>query len=419
MRVRGTVQVPGDKSLSHRALIFAALGTGTSRVRDILPSADVQATAACLRAMGVDMPALAPDLAITGVGLRGLRAPAAELDAANSGTTARLLAGVIAAHPMHATILGDASLSRRPMRRVAAPLVAMGARVHLAAEGTLPMSIDGGSLGSIDWTSEVASAQVKGCVLLAGLVAGVPVRVTEPSPSRDHTERMLRALGADLRVDDTRISLAPCESLSPLDLRMSGDPSSAAFFAALAAASEGGEVVLTNVGLNPTRTGFLTTLQRMGAHVELLDRRDEGGELVGTVRVRPNGLRGRPVGGAVIPTMIDELPLLACLATLAEGDTIIRDALELRAKESDRISTVVANLRSLGADAEELPDGLRVGGSRAALHAGPVVTHGDHRLAMAFGVLGAATGLDLVIDDRACVAVSYPGFWRDLAALIQ
>lgn len=419
MHVRGTVQVPGDKSLSHRALIFGALGTGVSRVRGILLSADVQATAACLRAMGVELPALADDVTVGGRGIRGLSEPHEWLDAMNSGTTSRLLAGVLAALPFTSTVVGDASLSRRPMRRVARPLTAMGATIELTEAGTLPMTIHGGRLDPIDWVSDTASAQVKSAVLLAGLVSDVPVSVTEPDASRDHTERMLRAQGASITSTDNRIALTPAGALRPLDVHIPGDPSSAAFFAALAAASEGGELVLTNVGLNPTRTGFFTTLQRMGAVVELLDRRDEGGEPVGTVRVKPNGLRGRPVGGAVIPTMIDELPLVACLGAMAEGETIIRDAQELRAKESDRIAAVVANLRALGADAEELPDGLRVAGNRGALHAGAVVTHGDHRVAMAFAVLGAAAGIDVSIDDRDCVVVSYPGFWGDLAAAVQ
>ncbi|MBI3789639.1 MAG: 3-phosphoshikimate 1-carboxyvinyltransferase [Gemmatimonadetes bacterium] len=381
----------------------------------------MRATAACLRAMGVAMPELAPDLRIEGVGLRGLRQPTVALDAANSGTTARLLAGVIAGHPMTATLVGDASLSRRPMRRIAAPLAAMGARVALTEQGTLPMTITGGPLAPVDWTSDTASAQVKSCVLLAGVVAGVPVSVREPARSRDHTERLLRttAVGAELVQDDTLVRIGRVDHLQPLDVVVPGDPSSAAFFAALAAAVPGSEVVLTNVCLNPTRTGFFNTLQRMGVEVELLDRREVGGEPVGTLRVRPRGLAGRTVAGAMIPTMIDELPLLACLAALADGETTIRDAHELRAKESDRIAAVVANLRALGADAEERPDGLVIRGGRGALHGGAVTTHGDHRLAMAFGVLGAATGLDVRIDDPACVDVSYPGFWRDLAQLTR
>ena len=417
MHVRGTVQVPGDKSLSHRALILAALGTGTSRIRSVLQSADVRATADCLRALGVAVPDLSADLSVAGRGLRGLTAPGRSLDAMNSGTTVRLLAGVVAGHPFATTFTGDASLSRRPMRRVAAPLEAMGATVRLGDAGTLPMTILGGALESIAWDSATASAQVKSCVLLAGLVAGVGVTVREPSRSRDHTERMLLAMGARVSSESTQVQLEPCASLAPLDARIPGDPSSAAFFAALAAAADVGELLLPHVGLNPTRTGFFTTLQRMGALVDVVDQRVEGGEPVGTVRIRSRGLVGRTVGGEVIPTMIDELPLLACLGALAEGETAIRDAVELRAKESDRIAIVVANLRVLGVDAEELPDGLRVVGGRGTLRAGSVATHGDHRIAMAFAILGTAGGIEVDIDDRACVAVSYPDFWRDLASV--
>ena len=419
MIVRGALRVPGDKSLSHRALLLSALATGHSRIRGVLPSADVQSTAAVLRACGAEIPDLGPDIGVDGRGVRGLRQPTRPLDCGNSGTTTRLVAGIVAGHPISATFVGDASLSRRPMKRLAEPLEALGATVTLAFGDTLPMTVKGGPLRPALWRTEIASAQIKSAVLLAGLCGGVRVSVEEPSPSRDHTERMLAALGAPVTRDGARVTLGETKALQPLDIRIPGDPSSAAFFAALAAAAEFGELVLHDVCLNPTRTGFFTTLQRMGARVELLERREEGGEPVGTVKVNPGTLRGRTVRGDVIPTMIDELPLLACLGALADGETVIRDAAELRAKESDRISAVVKNLRALGADADELPDGMRVRGSPRgeALHDGAVVTHGDHRLAMAFGVLAAASGRTLAIDDPDCVGVSYPDFWRDLATV--
>ena len=418
MIVRGALRVPGDKSLSHRALLLAALATGRSRLRGVLASTDVQRTAAALRSCGVAIPDIGPEIDIDGRGVRGLRQPTRPLDCGNSGTTTRLMAGIVAGHPISATFTGDDSLSRRPMKRLRAPLEAMGATVTLTNGEYLPMTVKGGPLRATTWRTDVASAQVKSAALLAGLCGGVDVSVEEPSPSRDHTERMLAALGAPITTNGSRVTLRATRELAPLDATIPGDPSSASFFAALAAAAGGGELLLHDVCLNPTRTGFLTTLQRMGATVELLNRRDEGGEPVGTIRVAPGALRGRSVQGDVIPAMIDELPLLACLGALAEGDTVIRDASELRAKESDRIAAVVANLRALGADAEELPDGLRVTGSPRGeeLHDGPVVTHGDHRLAMAFGVLAAASGRSFAIDDPACVAVSYPDFWRDLAA---
>ena len=416
MTVRGSLRVPGDKSLSHRALMLGALSTGRSRVRNVLLGADVQATAGVLRALGVDLPALSSDFTFAGVGLRGLVSPASSLDCGNSGTTTRLMAGAVAGNPVTATFTGDASLSRRPMRRVAAPLSAMGATVVLPSAGGLPMTVIGGALHPTVWRTETASAQVKSAILLAALCGGVEVTVREPTPSRDHTERLLRALGADIAVAGTHVTLRPSGSIQPLDVRIPADPSSAAFFAALAALT-GAEIVLADVCLNPTRTGFFRALERMGAVLRYDDQRDEGGEPVGTVHVSGAALHAAAFAGAEIPAMIDELPLLACVAALAEGETVVRDASELRGKESDRISAVVANLRAVGVDADELPDGFRVRGGpqHRTLPASRVVTHGDHRLAMAFGILGAATGNALEVDDRACVAVSYPEFWQDLA----
>ena len=415
LRVGGIVRVPGDKSISHRALLLAALApAGPSRVTGILDSADVRSTAAVLRSMGAAVPALAPDITVGG---GGLRAPDADLDCGNSGTTARLTAGVVAAHPFAARFTGDASLSRRPMRRVAAPLDAMGARVTFDADdGRLPMRVHGGSLREVEWTSDTASAQVKSAVVLAGVLAGVEVTVREPHRSRDHTERMLAARGVDVYVHDTAVHVPAGQTLAPLDVQVPGDPSSAAFFAGLAALARGGLVVLPDVALNATRTGFFFALARMGADLTVDDERREGGEDVGTVLAAPrDGLRGTEVDAAEVPAMVDELPLLACVAALAEGDTVVRGAAELRVKESDRIAAVVAGLRAVGADADELPDGFVVHGRGPRPLAGRVLTQGDHRLAMAFGVLGAVPGNRIAVDDPDCVAVSYPGFWDDLA----
>lgn len=413
-RVEGTVRVPGDKSLSHRALLLAALGGGPSRVQGVLQSHDVHSTAGVLRALGVDVPALAPDVVVHGVGLRGLREPTTDLDCGNSGTTARLMAGVVAGAGVRARFVGDASLSRRPMRRIAAPLEAMGAGVHLAPHGGLPMTVEGGPLHRVEWVSEVASAQVKSAVLLAALVAGVDAVVIEPERSRDHTERMLAARGVDIQVEGTRVRITPQASLPPLDVTVPGDPSSAAFFAGLTAAAAGGSITLPNIGTNPTRIGFFEVLRAMGASVTFTDPRDEGGEPTATLVVESGGaLRGTRVPPHLVPSMIDELPLLACLAARADGETVITGAAELRVKESDRIAAVVQNLRALGVDAEELPDGMRIVGGAHPLR-GVVATHGDHRLAMAFGVLGALAGGGITIDDPSCVAVSYPGFWDDL-----
>jgi 3-phosphoshikimate 1-carboxyvinyltransferase len=411
------IRVPGDKSISHRALICAALASGRSRIRNILPSADVHSTAGVLRALGVAIPPLSADFRVDGPGLGALSPPTDVLDCGNSGTTARLMTGVLSGHSFASRLVGDASLSRRPMARVARPLEAMGARFTFEHGEHLPMVVTGGRLHSIDWTSSTSSAQVKSAILFAGLVARVPVSVSEPVRSRDHTERMLGALGVELRSCGGEASLAPASELPPFQIDVPADPSSAAFLAALAAGgglAGGASLALTDVALNPTRLGFFRVLRDMGADVSWEIEREECGEPVGTITVTPRELRAVTVTGADVPAMIDELPLLACLATRAVGETEIRGASELRVKESDRISAVVDNLRAVGADAEELPDGLRVRGSARSL-GGKARAHDDHRLAMAFGILGAFTGNDIVVDHRDCVAVSYPAFWADLA----
>jgi 3-phosphoshikimate 1-carboxyvinyltransferase len=415
VRVHGTLRVPGDKSISHRALMLSALADGTSEVRGLLSSADVKSTAGILRALGVPIPDVTTDaIVIRGVGRAGLRAPAQDLDGGNSGTTTRLMAGVLAASPFTSHVVGDASLSKRPMQRVARPLQAMGAKFDFAHGDGLPMTIRGGALNGLTWRSETASAQVKSAILLAGLVANVPVEVHEPAATRDHSERMLRGRGVDVRVEGTVVSLIPTGRLDACDCVVPGDPSSATFFTALASLATAGDIVLTDVLTNPSRAGAFAVLARMGARVQMEDVRDEGGEPVATLVVAPRLLQGTVIEPHEVPSLIDELPMLACVGARAAGETRVTGAEELRVKESDRIKTVVDNLRSIGADAEELADGFVVRGSDRPL-SGHVVTHGDHRIAMAFGVLGAVPGNAITIDDPACVDVSYPGFWADLA----
>jgi len=415
LRVAGELTVPGDKSISHRSLICSALADGTSRVRAILESADVHSTAGVLRALGVEVPPLGADVTITGVGLRGLLDPSADLDCGNSGTSTRLLAGVVAGSGATARFIGDASLSGRPMRRIARPLSAMGATVELPEHGGLPMTVRGAKLRDVEWINETGSAQVKSCIMLAALCAGVEAKIVESPRSRDHTERMLASQGVDVWVNDESVLLHPASRLEPLDVTVPGDPSSAAFFAGLAALAPDGELLLRRVCVNETRTGFLAVLKEMGADIDLVDRERLAGEWVADVAVKGGTtLRGISISREAIPTLIDELPLVACLAAYAEGETRVTGAGELRVKESDRIAVVVGNLRALGADADELPDGFVVRGSAPALR-GRVVTHGDHRMAMAFGVLGALPGNEIEIDDRTCVAVSYPAFWRHLS----
>jgi 3-phosphoshikimate 1-carboxyvinyltransferase len=413
LKVAGTVRVPGDKSVSHRSLILASLADGVSRIRGILDSEDVRSTAGVLRALGARIPTLSADMRVEGVGLRGLTAPRQSLDCGNSGTTTRLMAGVIAAHPFAARFEGDASLSRRPMKRVAEPLTYMGAQFDFEHGDGLPMTIRGVDLRSIDWDTGGSSAQVKSAILLAGLVASVEVRVTEKSPSRDHTERMLRAMGVDVENDRNQVCLRPARRLAPIEIDVPADPSSAAFFVALAALAGQGELTLSEVCLNPTRTGFIAAMRRMGADISETPGEMKAGDETGTVRVRPAVLRGLRITELEVPSLIDELPLIACVAAGAGIDIEITGAAELRVKESDRISTVVRNLRAVGAQAEELADGLRVSGPRREL-SGTIDPRGDHRIAMAFGVLSAGSGNRIKITNPECVAVSYPGFWDDL-----
>jgi 3-phosphoshikimate 1-carboxyvinyltransferase len=413
LTVRGTVSVPGDKSISHRALMLSALAAGRSRIAGLLDSADTRATASALRTCGARLGPDAGAIVVHGAGHRGLAAPTSDIDCGNSGTTARLMSGMLAAHPFRSRLIGDASLSRRPMRRVIAPLSAMGAELHSERGEGLPMSVVGADLRPLDWRSDVASAQVKSAILFAGYCAGVPVSVAEPSRSRDHTERMMRACGARLESAGNAVRFAPSGDLRAFELAVPGDPSSAAFFVALATVADAGALRLTNVGLNPTRTGFFQLVRRMGGALAVEDAREEGCEPVGTLHCAPAALRGIAVGGDEVPACIDELPLLAVLAARAAGETVVSGAGELRVKESDRIAAVVGNLRAVGARAEERADGFVVQGSDAPLR-GQVRTHGDHRMAMAFGILAALPRNDITIDDPACVAVSYPAFWNDL-----
>jgi 3-phosphoshikimate 1-carboxyvinyltransferase len=320
---------------------------------------------------------------------------------------------VVAANPFSARFEGDASLSKRPMKRVAEPLTYMGAQFDFEHGDGLPMTVRGADLRSIDWDTQASSAQVKSAILLAGLVAGVEVRVTEKSPSRDHTERMLSAMGADVETDGNQICLRPARRLAPIEMNVPADPSSAAFFVALASLANEGELTLTDVLFNPTRTGFLEAMTRMGAHVDKTASATSGGEEIGSLHVRPSRLRSTRITEAEVPALIDELPLLACVAAGAGVELEITGAAELRVKESDRINAVVQNLRAVGADAEELPDGLRVRASRREL-AGKIDPRGDHRIAMAFGILSAASGNHITVMNPECVAVSYPRFWEDL-----
>lgn len=413
MTVRGTVRVPGDKSISHRALILSALASGESRITGILESADIHSTAGVLRAMGVAVPDLCSSFTVPGKGLRGLGEPGAPLFAGNSGTTVRLMSGVAAGSSFVSRFEGDASLSRRPMKRVAEPLTAMGARFEFARDDGLPMTVHGGRLSGIAWNTRAASGQTKSAILLAGLVGGVQVSVRELQKSRDHTERMLISMGAPVEADELNVSLSPVDSIAPLDIQIPGDPSSAAYFIALGLLRKTGFVILPDVCVNRTRTGFMGKLIELGAEVVCEDVVAVAGDTAATVIARPSTLKDAIVDETEVTSMIDELPLLGCVAAALDITLEVRGAAELRVKESDRISSLVSNLNAIGARAEEWPDGFRVmRGSRAL--AGDVQTNGDHRIAMAFGVLGALPGNDIAIDNLDCVEISYPGFWSDL-----
>lgn len=412
------VRVPGDKSITHRALILGALADGNSRIAGPLDSADTRSTAAVLRKLGVHIGDLSGvELSITGRGLRGLHPTAEILDCGNSGTTSRLMMGVLAAHPFASIIDGDESLRTRPMRRVTEPLVAMGARAReLGQADRLPIEITGAALRSIDFFNDKSSAQVKSALMLAGLCAGVPVRIAEPLHSRDHTERMLQHTGVDVRtvVDATgmRIELDPAGSINAFDLHVPGDFSSAAFFLALGLLGDQ-PVNVRGVGVNATRTGFFDVVRRMQGSIHVLERRSSCNEPVADLVAEPSRLHATAIEAAEIPGLIDEVPMLAVLAARAEGETVITGAHELRAKETDRLRAVAENLRTVGVSVEEQPDGLKVTGTQARL-SGHIRTFGDHRIAMAFAILGAAGGDDISLDDAACVDVSFPSFWEQL-----
>jgi len=415
VKVGGAVRPPGDKSISHRALLLAGLARGTSQLDGLLTGDDVKSTARVLRQLGVSIAPIREATVI--VSASRLSAPGSRLHCGNSGTTARLLLGILAGQRFAATLTGDASLRRRPMRRVTEPLRTMGAEISLQATGgdALPLTIRGGRLRPLTYTTPVASAQIKSALLFAGLTGHVGVTIREPYRSRDHTERLLVHLGLGLHERDGAIVYEPepRSVIPPFRLSVPGDASSAAFLVAAAVLAEGGELVIENVGVNPTRTGFLVVLERMGAHVERVNLRNEGGEPVADLIARPGALGGTEVTAAEVPTLVDEVPVLAVLASRATGETVFREVGELRVKESNRLELIAANLRALGGTAEARGNDLFVQGT-APPPRGSVDTARDHRLVMAFAVLGTVPGADVRLSERASVAISYPQFFRDL-----
>lgn len=410
-RIAGRFAVPGDKSISHRAVMFGALAEGTTRVSGFLPGADTLATAQILRNLGVAIERTGTtDLIIHGVGLGGLRASASPLDCGNAGTAMRLLAGLLAGQHFASTLIGDESLSRRPMRRVMEPLLRMGARIHSSEGGTAPLRIEAsGGLVGIDYTCPVASAQIKSCVLLAGLYARGETTVTEPAATRDYTERMLAALGADVTVNGLSVRLRPGRKLTAQPIAVPGDFSSAAFFLVAGAIAPAADLTIENVGLNPRRTGLLDTLLEMGANIEILDRREIAGEPVGDLRVRSSLLHGIDVPIARVPDMIDEFPAFAIAAACAEGTSRVHGAHELRVKESDRIAAMARGLAASGVSVEEFEDGMAIEG-RGRFDGCSVDSRGDHRIAMSFAVASLRATAPLRVLDCANVDTSFPGF---------
>ena len=419
-RLRGRIEIPGDKSITHRALMLNATAEGEARIDGFLDAADTRSTLECMRALGAEIQQPAPDvLIVRGRGRAGLREASDVLDCGNSGTTIRLLSGLLAGLPFLSVLTGDGSLRGRPMGRIVQPLRALGARVSARADGTLPpLVIEGGAIaGGQRIETPVASAQVKSAILLAGLAAEGATTVAEPSRSRDHSERMLAAMGAHIAAEGATVTLTPpAGDLQAVGVRVPGDISTAAAWIVAATLQPDADVLLSGVGLNPTRAGVLDVLREMGADIEELEQRSAGGEPVADLRVRSASLRGVRIGGDVVPRAIDELPLLALAGAVAEGETVIADAAELRVKESDRVATTAAALRALGAEVEERADGLAVCGG-ARLHGGLVDAAGDHRLAM-LGAVGAliAEG-ESAIEGADAVGVSYPEFWSDLARI--
>lgn len=418
----GTLTLPGDKSISHRAAIFNAIAAGEAVLDNFQGGSDVLATLRCLQGLGVRHQWLAETkLRITGVGRHGLREPAAVLNCRNSGTTIRFLAGLLSPQPFFTVLTGDAALRSRPMDRIVHPLCLMGADIRgRDGDSKAPLAISGRPLRGIRYRLPVASAQVKSALILAALYADGDALLEEPAPSRDHTERLLQAMGADIQYGEGAVVLQPlARDLGPLSLRIPGDISAAAPWLVAAALHPQAELRLEGVGVNPSRSGVLDALCLMGADLRLESPRLEGPEPVADIVVRSSPrLVGALLEGDLIPRTIDELPLLALAASLAQGETIIRDAAELRLKESDRIGTTVWELRRLGADIEALPDGMRIRGV-GRLQGAVVSSHGDHRLAILLGVAGLFAQGETVIRNSQVVAVSYPGFWRDLERLTE
>jgi len=425
--LRGEITAPGDKSVSHRAVIFNALSnTNTAKITNFSPGADCSSTEQIMKSLGVEITRKLGDkdagdtLTVKGVGLEGLVEPDDILDAGNSGTTTRLMSGILAGQDFLSVLTGDQSLKTRPMGRVVNPLTTMGAKISGRANNTLaPLVFHGGSLRGINYDMPVASAQLKSCLLLAGLRADGITNLSQPAESRDHTERMLSAMGAELKKEGLNLILQPSE-LETIDVEVPGDISSAAFWMIAAVCHPDAELLIRNVGVNPTRSGIITALKSMNARLKLIDERQVAGEPVADVLVQTSDLKGIELSGEIVPLLIDEIPVIAVAAALAEGETVIKDAQELRVKESDRIESSISWLRASGINAEGTADGMIIAGNEK-INGGSFQSYDDHRLAMSLGIAGLISEQPITISDPDVAAISYPGFWgavKELGGLV-
>lgn len=417
--LKGIIQIPGDKSISHRAVMFGSLAKGDTRITNFLQGADCLSTISCFQKMGISIENNVDHVIIHGKGLHGLSAPTEILDVGNSGTTTRLISGILAGQNFTSEIIGDASIQKRPMKRIITPLSQMGADIiSLKENGCAPLRINGKPLSAIHYQSPVASAQVKSCVLLAGLYADGETLVTEPALSRNHTELMLSSFGATVKSIGTTASILPDPELIGQDIEVPGDISSAAFFIAAALMVPGSEVCIKHVGINPTRNGILRVCEAMGADIKMENKRIMGGEPVADLIVRSSSLHGTVIEGDIIPTLIDEIPVIAVLAAYADGTTVIRNAEELKVKESNRLDIMVESLTAMGVDIEGTEDGMIIRGGKP-LHGAVIDSHLDHRIAMAFAVASLIAEGTTTITRADCVDISYPNFYSDLNSLKQ
>lgn len=417
--LKGEITVPGDKSISHRSVMFGSIAKGTTEILGYLQGADCLSTISCFQKMGIDIENKGDTVLVHGKGLRGLTRPDCVLDCGNSGTTTRLISGILAAQDFDVTLTGDASIQKRPMKRIMEPLSLMGADItSVNNNGCAPLHITGRPLHGIHYTSKVASAQVKSSILLAGLYADGETRVTEPHVSRNHSEIMLNYFGADVHTEDTTAIIHPAKELHGNLVHVPGDISSAAFFICAGLMVPNSEILIRNVGTNPTRDGILRVCKEMGADLTILNENAGSGEPTADILVKTSSLHGITIGGAIIPTLIDELPMIAAMACFAEGETVIKDASELKVKESNRLEVMVRNLSAMGADVTETEDGMIIRGGKP-LHGAVIDSRLDHRIAMTFAVTGLCADGETEILGAECVNISYPAFYRDLKKLMQ